>query len=354
MPPNVAAAVAKALEKLPADRFASAAEFGSALVDPSFISATTAQRARLVSPRQWWKHIAVVCAGALLLLIIAGAGWLRWSSAETGARAWRVRMTLPDSAPVGAGMSLSRDGSVLVYDGVNSIWVRTADGSVPIPLAGTGAAEYSTVSPDGRRVAYMAGVPAAIYVADLAGGSPRIVVPLSSLGATFGWTDDDHIVYPALGGLIRQAVDGGEGQPLTTIDTARGEVLHIESTGLLDNRGVLFTIVMRNADSSFIAVVGPNGGSATRLLPGLRAVFAPPGHLIVTRNDGSIVAVPFDPGHRRTAGIPVVIASVSAREASPPLVESPLRKADGLSMSRMVGGSTNPRATLCGSVVMAR
>ena len=36
VPPNVAAAVAKSIEKLPADRFASAAEFGAALTDPGF------------------------------------------------------------------------------------------------------------------------------------------------------------------------------------------------------------------------------------------------------------------------------------------------------------------------------
>ena len=42
VPPNVAAAVAKSIEKLPADRFASAAEFGAALTDPGFAGRTTA------------------------------------------------------------------------------------------------------------------------------------------------------------------------------------------------------------------------------------------------------------------------------------------------------------------------
>ena len=36
VPPNVAAAVAKALEKLPADRFENAKSFADALANPSF------------------------------------------------------------------------------------------------------------------------------------------------------------------------------------------------------------------------------------------------------------------------------------------------------------------------------
>ena len=43
MPPNVAAAVAKSLEKLPADRFESAEEFAKALDDKGF-SYTAAHR----------------------------------------------------------------------------------------------------------------------------------------------------------------------------------------------------------------------------------------------------------------------------------------------------------------------
>jgi serine/threonine-protein kinase len=42
VPPNVAAAVAKALEKLPADRFATAAAFRAALEDPAFRTAGAA------------------------------------------------------------------------------------------------------------------------------------------------------------------------------------------------------------------------------------------------------------------------------------------------------------------------
>src|SRR5512143_3100555 len=50
VPPNVAMAVAKALEKLPADRFASAAEFATSLGNPSFAYGPTPNTRRRARP----------------------------------------------------------------------------------------------------------------------------------------------------------------------------------------------------------------------------------------------------------------------------------------------------------------
>ena len=44
VPPNVAAALAKALEKLPADRFDGAKAFADALANPAFAAATSTAR----------------------------------------------------------------------------------------------------------------------------------------------------------------------------------------------------------------------------------------------------------------------------------------------------------------------
>ncbi|MBL0170568.1 MAG: serine/threonine protein kinase, partial [Gemmatimonadaceae bacterium] len=49
VPTNVAAAVAKSLEKLPADRFASAKAFGEALVNPAFADAVSGHQSRTMT-----------------------------------------------------------------------------------------------------------------------------------------------------------------------------------------------------------------------------------------------------------------------------------------------------------------
>jgi len=54
VPPNVAAALAKSLEKLPADRFESAHGFAEALADPTFTTPTTRARSG-----ERWKRLAV-------------------------------------------------------------------------------------------------------------------------------------------------------------------------------------------------------------------------------------------------------------------------------------------------------
>jgi tRNA A-37 threonylcarbamoyl transferase component Bud32/dipeptidyl aminopeptidase/acylaminoacyl peptidase len=65
VPPNVAAALAKALEKLPADRFDSAKDFGAALASPHFGEGTPAV-AGTVRIRSWrWPLAAGLAVGAI-------------------------------------------------------------------------------------------------------------------------------------------------------------------------------------------------------------------------------------------------------------------------------------------------
>jgi len=70
VPAHVAAALAKALEKLPADRFATAAEFAAALHDPAFTSvALGATASRTALPP--YRLTAPLGAAAVILLIVA-------------------------------------------------------------------------------------------------------------------------------------------------------------------------------------------------------------------------------------------------------------------------------------------
>jgi serine/threonine-protein kinase len=312
VPPNVAAAVGKALEKLSADRFETARAFAEALGNPAFVASTTAHRGSRGGAIEgpWKRRTMVASAAALLLLVPAIRGWLRPAPGGGVTRPWRVRITLPDSAPLGEGLALSSNGSALVYDGGGRLWMRTADATDPVPVAGGNGGTYPALSPDGRQLAFLRQNRSAVelVVLSLEGGAPKTVVSNVPLGTGIGWTDSGHIVYSGLGGLIRVPVAGDDGKPLTTIDSAAGEVFHLDASGL-PGGGVVFTIGMRNSEGSIIAVVGPKGGQVTRLVPGIVTVYAPPDHLIVTRGDGSIVAVPFDVRRRVVTGSPVSIAS---------------------------------------------
>jgi serine/threonine-protein kinase len=159
VPPHVAMAVEHGLQKLPADRFATAKAFADALTNPSFTTGTaTITPAASPSPR---LSGAIWGLGALCALSIAAAlwGWLRPSESKPV-----LRYTLvPDSSEAlittarWGRIALSPDGSILVYVGGprNALMVRRRDELTAQPLGGTDNAGAPAFSPDGRRIAFI-------------------------------------------------------------------------------------------------------------------------------------------------------------------------------------------------------
>ena len=169
IPPHVEAAVLTALEKLPADRFASAAEFAEALQDKTYRSTVvTAATAAAAGAQAHGRTGAMVYALAgLLVLAVAAAlwGWFRPRPVPPLTQfslGLRTNQTL--QAPLatgGARISLSRDGRSLVYsgpaEGGNRLWVRRFDQLDASPIAGTEGAGTPFFSPDGERVGFVKG-----------------------------------------------------------------------------------------------------------------------------------------------------------------------------------------------------
>ena len=68
VPPGIEAALAKALARTPADRYATAAQFAAALAHPEAVAEP------LAAPRQaWWRRGPVLVAAAAVLAVVAGA-----------------------------------------------------------------------------------------------------------------------------------------------------------------------------------------------------------------------------------------------------------------------------------------
>ena len=213
VPPNVAAAVSKALEKLPADRFESAAAFARALSDPSFRAGSavdTAAAERLVG--LGWRRTAAVLA-ALVVVLGALAGWA----------VWRVDpeprdVGVPPNAPIQmAGQfrtyAVSRDGSFVVYlarvGEVTQLWFRSLRGTDVRPIPGTeGAGGTPRLSPDGARVVFQAA--GELKLATLAGGA------VTTIGKTQdphggGWLDDGRLFFADNDGRLLRWIDPGAG-----------------------------------------------------------------------------------------------------------------------------------------------
>jgi len=127
VPPNVAAAVGRALERLPADRFQHAKDFADALKNPAF-GATTLQAASAASRTSRWKWAAAGLVGGLVVAA-AGArlgllGFLTGGSNADYAldRVSFTQRTFGTEAVFTA--RFARDGETIVYS-------AAAEGSVP-------------------------------------------------------------------------------------------------------------------------------------------------------------------------------------------------------------------------------
>ncbi|MGH7585218.1 MAG: hypothetical protein ACREMH_03130, partial [Gemmatimonadales bacterium] len=327
VPPGVEAAVLTALNKLPADRFASAAEFARALEDPRY-AATAAITSSRAAPaaKQSRRPVTALATLALVFAVLAAWGWLRGPRvASEPTSAFPIRLGPPEGGRgyVNAGIALSPDGRTIVYaDSVGPpstlgglpalrFFVKSREESAGRPLAGGVNGFAPFFSPDGRWIAYSmtAGGMAKI---SLSGGSP---VMLSDSGGSFGpgaWLDDGSVVFPDRGGLrlLLVADTGGPVRRLTTADSI-GRLV-VSASPLPDSRGALFeTCVGLNVCAQAETwVYDHQGHSVRRLLPGAaRAHYLPGGYVAYSQGDGTLSAVPLDLRSLTVAGDPVLLRS---------------------------------------------
>ena len=323
VPPNVDAAVQKALAKSPADRFPSAAAFAAALTNPSF-ALTTASPTAASPPAlgPWRKRTMAVTGAAAALGVIALWGWLR-SPAEPHDPVARYSIRIPTEQQIaaqrGSRIALSPNGAQLVYlgrgDGTTQLWLRPRDQLGATAMPGTQDAVHPFFAPNGSRVGYLtAGAAQSIRLVSVNGGPPTTI--LDSLvgldGAT--WGEDDYIYFDGftgggVTGLMRVAAGGGSPpEAVTTVDTANGESDHVWPHALPGARGVLFTVLhggdMANAD---IAVVDLESGRHRVLVRSTMAKYAASGHLIYVTSEGTLMAAPFDVQRLELSGDPIAL-----------------------------------------------
>jgi serine/threonine-protein kinase len=228
VPPNVAAAVSKALEKLPADRFDSARAFAEVLANPGFTSATTSARVPAASR----PNRVTAVLGALVVLLAVALAWALWRGASPGAAASVVRFTVPvtsDSGDTSARgiirrfsfkrLAFSPDGRRLVYEaserGHNVLYERQLgrDAEVRLSPADTGNSALPFFSPNGAWLGFVAGRGDhwELRRMSLADRSVQTIGSLDSLGLVngFAWGDDGMIVAASGDKLYRIPASGG-------------------------------------------------------------------------------------------------------------------------------------------------
>jgi eukaryotic-like serine/threonine-protein kinase len=315
VPPNVAAATARALEKLPADRFDSAAHFAEALTNPAFVlTGTPAIRAELQAPVGWRQRLAIPLA-VLATLMLVLAVWGPFRAPAPSGTPTRMTIPVPDGYQMQLGFSprlaISPDGRTLVYYTDGLLHVRSLDSFDDVPLAGTKGAEVPFFSPDGQWIGFSRSGLKRIAVE----GGPvlPIVDKSSSLGVD--WGAEGNIVYvPGFGsqGLWLMADDGSGSRQITTVVDSALETVHVWPQLLPDGKSVLFTVLGPSGgwvDASLVVQDIASGERRAVIEGATYGRYVSTGHIVYAQADGTILAVPFDLGRFRVTGAPLPVAS---------------------------------------------
>jgi eukaryotic-like serine/threonine-protein kinase len=214
VPANVAAAVGKALEKLPADRFESAAKFAEALESPSFtVGASGAQAVAAVSDLRRLRLVAMA-ASAVAVLALMLAGWFAMRGPTGAADVALITLLPPEGESFSARSSfgaLSPDGRKFAFvtlsaRGERRIWIRSLDSLESVPVEGTSGAEAPFWSPDGKSLAFFVGDRLNRLELGTAVSRALCAAPSADAGS---WGDDGTIVFTTVRGVERVHADGG-------------------------------------------------------------------------------------------------------------------------------------------------
>ncbi|HZJ30737.1 MAG TPA: serine/threonine-protein kinase, partial [Vicinamibacterales bacterium] len=192
------------------------------------------------------------------------------------------------------------------------IFVRNLNRPGDAPIPGTEGAVNLTFSPDGESLAFQQG--SQLKKVTLGGGVPTVILDGLSGAGAFGppgisWGRNGMIVLAStLGAGLSMVRDtGGKPEELTTLDQAAHEASHRLPHFLPDGSGVLFTVIPFSAvapdwSRAEVWVKSVKSGERKRLIEdAVDAQYAGNNTLIFARS-GKLFAIRFDPSSLSVSG----------------------------------------------------
>jgi Tol biopolymer transport system component len=315
--PGLRRIVDRCLEKNPGARFQSAHDLGFALEGLSSQSdPIAAVRGRRLPA---WLPWAV--AGAAMLGLLAAAAVAYRSShrpAET-ATPIRFQVTPPGTATTFSAtanfLSVSPDGRHIAFVSGNEagtpvLWIRSLESLEARPIPGTDGARQPFWSPDSQYIAFFAfGTLRRVAVS----GGPTHTQTLTDASAvpTGGsWSPEGVILFSSLSApIVRVAAAGGErSRAVTSVDAAGRGDIHSYPEFLPDGKRFLYFVRSVDPDRAGIYVRSLDADDARRIVDAASNVrYVAPGYLVYARS-GVLMAQPFDPDRAVTTGSAVPIA----------------------------------------------
>jgi len=316
VPPQVNAAVIKALSKLPADRFTTAAAFAEALTSGATAPRITTPIAASRSSAKRLVPAASIGVAALigLLVGVAGGRWTRSSAPAGPVLRFSINTASDQSlsgAPVGT-TALSPDGSALVYVGLTprgpQLFLRRLADLTATPISGTDGGLTPFLSPDGRWIAFFTGQGGVLKKAPISGGASQIVQANSQNLQAAAWLDNETFLVTANDGSLNRLNSDGSLTKIASPDAKSGETSLIPVDVFPAGDAVLALGQSGGSNSLRALAIDLTSGKRKVLLDGIAGVDYDADCLIWVQPDGNLLAAPFDTKRKELTGSAVTIA----------------------------------------------
>ncbi len=295
VPANVDAALAKALEKLPAARFENAKAFADALGNATYAHArggetpAASRRSRTATYLAW--------AVAAVATVAAVAGWMR-RTPEQPLRRFDLSLGALTKAN-NTDVVISPDGSMLamtaIVGGEPAIYVRRLGEDPDFrKLAGTESGVGPEFSPDNQWIVFTKTSDRSLVKVLTTGGGAVTLMTGGKVVPTYPhWGSNGQIVFRGPTGIFYIDATGGEPVPIPKV-TGRNPFMLPDGSGVLYDMAGHVELYDFERDTSVVLIPG-----------GSHAVYVPTGHILYATADNGLFAVSFDLAQRRVVGAPV-------------------------------------------------
>jgi Tol biopolymer transport system component len=254
---------------------------------------------RIMSRERYWIALALASLAAAIVF-----GVLYWNHAPERRQVIRssIQPAPNSSFALSAGFAISPDGKRLAYvasgpEGNTILWIRPIDSLQAQPLAGTDRAGFPFWSPDSRFIGFFAGNKLKKIEAS---GSPPVA--LCDVNGNFRggtWGAEGEIVFAPNNNtpLYRVSAAGGTATQVTTLDESKGEITHRWPQFLPDGRHFLYLAgspyAPRETPTNTIMVGSLDSKESKILLRTHSNAMYTSGHLLYLRLN-ALMAQPFD------------------------------------------------------------